>query len=134
MEAQKKKWPKLFVLTMTHKTLKKELYQLMAASLSIQSLRAAERLEMQDRMLDLPESDMQQMVQILKQEQEEMKKLHKRSKLEQKQIKKIDNLVEGLRDAGHIMDKAFLTARESEEQTESSKISADLLKEIDMIE
>lgn len=119
---------------MNRKELKKELYQLMASSLSIQSLSSAERLEMEDRILNMPEADMEQMVQLFHEEEEEMKALHKRSKVEQKQIKKVENLVSGLRDAGHILDKVFLTARESEERSESSKISSDLLKQIDMIE
>lgn len=106
----------------------------MASSLSIQSLSSTERLQMEDRILNMRETDMEQMIQLFHEEQEEMKALHKRSKIEQKQVKKVEALVDGLRDAGHILDKAFLTARESEERSESSKISSDLLKQIDMIE
>ena len=118
---------------MSLKAQKKELYQLMISSISLQSMDSKERLMMQDKILNLDEPQMQQMILILRNEQSEMKELHRRSKMEQKESKKLDGMVDSLRDAGHILDKAFLSAREADERNESSKISSDLLKQIDLI-
>lgn len=113
--------------------LKKELYQLMGQSLAIQSLSMEKRLEMQEKMLDLPDEQMISVINILKNELRDMAELHRQSLHEQKEVKKIAVLTDGLRDAGKDLDKAFLTAREGEEREESTRITSGLLDEIDRI-
>lgn len=113
--------------------LKKELYQLMAQSMAIQSLDSEKRFEMQDKMLGLPESEMLNIMDILKNEKKEMAELHKRSVKEQKEAKKLTGMAQSLRDAGKNLDKAFLVARESAERDQSSQVERNLLDEIDRL-
>jgi len=113
--------------------LKKELYQLMAQSMAIQSLDAEKKFEMQDKMLGLPESEMIKIVDILKNEVKEMADLHKRTQREQKETKKLVGMAQSLRDAGKRLDKSFLVARESVDRNESSKATDNLLDEIDRL-
>jgi len=121
------------LLKMPKTKLKKHLYQLMAQSMAIQSLKAEERLEMQDKILGLPEGEMVKMVGILENEQLELAELHKRSLREMKEAKKLTSMAQSLRDAGRRFDKAFLTARESEEREESSETTRTLLDEIERL-
>jgi hypothetical protein len=112
--------------------LKKELYQLMAQSMAIQSLDNERRFEMQDRMLELPQSEMAKIIDILKNEVKEMAELHKTQR-EQKETKKLVGMAQSLRDAGKRLDKSFLIARESVDRNESSKATDNLLDEIDRL-
>lgn len=113
--------------------LKKELYQLMAGSLTIQMLPLEKRVETQDHILSLPEAEMRSMIDIFRREQMDMSEMNRQSVRERKEIKKIGSLVDRLRDAGKMLDKAFLTARESEERDESSRITTGLLDQIDSL-
>jgi len=110
---------------------KKEIYQLMAQSMAIQSLDAEKKFEMQDRLLSLPEMEMKNMITILRMEQSELETLHKKAIMEQKAAKKVYGMAQSLRDAGRRLDKAFLVARESNERDESSQASNKLLDEIE---
>lgn len=114
-------------------SLKKELYQLMAQSMAIQSLDVGKRIEMQDRMLGLPESEMLKIIGILKNEKKEMGELHKRAQKEQKETKKLVGMAQSLRDAGRRLDKSFLVARETIDRDESSQVTSNLLDEIDRL-
>ncbi len=118
---------------MPKNNLRKQLYQLMTQSMAIQSLEAEEKLEMQDKMLGLPENEMQEMIRILRSEQNDMAELHKRAVKEQKEAKKMVSMAQSLRDAGRRLDKAFLIARESEDRDQSSQATHKLLKEIDLL-
>ena len=113
--------------------LKKELYQLMAQSMAIQSMDVEKRIEMQDRMLNLPESEMIKIMDILRNEKKEMAELHRRAQMEQKEAKKLTGMAQSLRDAGKRLDKAFLIARETRERDESSQVTRNLLDEIDRL-
>lgn len=103
----------------------------MANSMAIQSLDAEKKIEMQDRLLNLPETEMKGMIGILRKEQTEMEILHKRAIREQKAVKKVYGMAQSLRDAGRRLDKAFLISRESHERDESSQASNKLLDEIE---
>jgi hypothetical protein len=118
---------------MASEELKKELYQLMAQSLAIQSLSMEKRLEMQGKMLDLPDEQLISVINILKNELRDMAELHRQSLREQKDVKKIGVMTGALRDAGKDLDRAFLTAREGEDREESTRITSGLLDQIDRI-
>ena len=105
----------------------------MAQSMAIQSLDAGKRIEMQDRMLGLPETEMLKIVDILKNEKKEMAELHRRAQREQKETKKLTGMAQSLRDAGKRLDKAFLIARETIDRNESSQVTRNLLDEIDRL-
>lgn len=105
----------------------------MAQSMAIQSLDVGKRIEMQDRMLSLPESEMLKIIDILKNEKKEMAELHRRARQEQKEARKLSGMCQSLRDAGKRLDKAFLIARETIDRDQSSQVTRDLLDEIDRI-
>lgn len=103
----------------------------MAKSMAIQSLDADKRIEMQDKLLDLPENEMKRMIGILEKEQTELEVLHKKAVKEQKLAHKVYGMAQSLRDAGRRLDKAFLISRESRERDESAQASDKLLDEIE---
>lgn len=110
---------------------RKILYQLMANSMAIQSLDPEKKIEMQDRLLSLPDYAMKNMISILQKEQADLEVLHKRAVQEQKEAKKIYGMAQSLRDAGRRLDKAFLISMESNERNEASQASNKLLDEIE---
>ena len=103
----------------------------MAKSMAIQSLEAEKKIEMQDRLLNLPEKEMKGMIEILQKEQSELESLHQRAVREQKAAKKVYGMAQSLRDAGRRLDKAFLISRESNERDEASKATNKMLDEIE---
>lgn len=111
--------------------LKKELYQLMAKSMAIQSLDAEKKIEMQDKLLSLPENEMKNMIRILEKEQTELEILHKKSLKENKLAKKVYGMAQSLRDAGRRLDKAFLISLESRERDEAARATDKMLDEIE---
>jgi hypothetical protein len=130
LKAEKKSHKKSIMPT---DKLKKELYQLMAQSMAIQSLDVGKRIEMQDKMLSLPVNEMSKIIGILKNEKREMAELHKRAQKEQKETRKLTGMAQSLRDAGKRLDKAFLVAQENIDRNESSRTTENLLDEIDRL-
>jgi hypothetical protein len=118
---------------MTQSQSKKDLYQLMEASMAIQSLDAEKKARTQDLLLNLPEAQMQKIIAILRDEQRALELLRKKNTLEKKLASKVYGMAESLRDAGRRLDKAFLITRESKEREEESQATYKLLDEIDRL-
>ena len=99
--------------------------------MAIQSLDSEKKMEMQDKLLNLPEEEMKNMIGILRKEQKDLEALHKKATMEKKIARKVYSMAESLRDAGRRLDKAFLIARESKERDEASQATNKLLDEIE---
>jgi thioesterase domain-containing protein len=112
---------------------KKQLYQLIAGSPAIQSLEAEERLEMQGKILALPDPEKQKIILILRDEQAGIKARQEYAEKEEKEVKKLTGMAQSLREACRTLDKVFRDAMESEERTETGRITDSLLNQIDKL-
>lgn len=118
---------------MADENLHKELYLLMAESISIQSLNAKERSEVQNRLLSLEPNEMKKVINRLKKEKEEMNRVFAAKKKEAEQIKVLETAISDAKDAARSLDKEYLSAQSNIERKESTRSAAQLLDELDKL-
>lgn len=98
-----------------------ELVALIDASLSIASLSEEDQQAVKERLLALPEAEMQQAVQVLRREQRQ-------------QYESMKGLVDKIEEASRDLKKSFLKEREKAENAESDQKASELMQKLDDIE
>ncbi len=115
---------------MDKQQLQKTLYVLFTTCDSILSLPFEKRAELQSRLLELPELQMEQAILILQNEQHRMTAIKKDLNMAADHVRA---LTVNVRDASMKLKRSYATALEQEEAVQSQQTSTDLLKQLDEV-
>ena len=101
-------------------TTKDELLTLIESSLSVSSLDEKSKADLKERLLNLPEKEMQDVIEVFRQEQKE-------------QYESMKGLVQQIEEASRNLKKTFLIEREKDEKKDSDAQADNLMDKLDGI-